>query len=77
MPYGAPAAPPPYGMALTAPPFACRVCGFNGHAMVVSKISVAGWVTFGVLLLVFLPLFWIGLLIKETKAQCPRCHTTF
>jgi hypothetical protein len=64
-------------MAMTAPPFTCRVCGFHGHAMVVSKISTGGWITFGVLLFVFLPLFWIGLLIKENKTQCPRCHTQY
>ncbi len=37
------------------------------------KISTAGWVVFSVLLVVFFPLFWIGLLIKEDVRVCPVC----
>ncbi len=37
------------------------------------KISTAGWVVFAVLLVVFFPLFWIGLLIKEDVKVCPVC----
>lgn len=37
------------------------------------KVSTAGWVVFSVLLVVFFPLFWIGLLIKEDVRVCPVC----
>jgi hypothetical protein len=39
------------------------------------RISTAGWITFAVLLVVFFPLFWIGLLIKEDVHICPACRT--
>lgn len=58
-------------------PFQCRICGYAGHAMMVEKISTAGWVVFAVLLLVCLPLFWIGLLMKETRCQCPNCRMMY
>ncbi len=37
------------------------------------KISTAGWVVFAILLVIFFPLFWIGLLIKEDVRVCPVC----
>jgi hypothetical protein len=37
------------------------------------RISTTGWVVFAVLLVAFLPLFWIGLLIKEDVQICPSC----
>lgn len=39
------------------------------------RISTGGWITFAVLLVVFFPLFWIGLLIKEDAYVCPSCRT--
>ncbi len=54
-------------------PFTCRACGYSGHAMIVQKISTAGWIVFALLLLFCLPLFWIGLLIKDNRSQCPNC----
>lgn len=38
------------------------------------KISTAGWIVFAVLLVVFFPLFWIGLLIKEDVRVCQVCN---
>ena len=38
------------------------------------RISTAGWITFAVLLVFIFPLFWIGLLIKETVHICPTCN---
>jgi hypothetical protein len=51
----------------------CPRCGFVGQPIGVTKISVAGWIVFTILLLVCFPLFWIGLLMKETTTRCPRC----
>jgi hypothetical protein len=68
--------PNPYGMP-QVPHYPmvpqCRACGYAGPAMIVEKISTAGWVVFVVLLLCCLPLFWIGFLIKERRAQCANC----
>ena len=58
-------------------PWRCMTCGYTGQAMIVQKISQAGWITFAVLMAVCLPLFWIGLLIKEPRCQCPNCRTTY
>lgn len=38
------------------------------------KVSTAGWIVFAVLLVVFFPLFWIGLLIKEDVKVCQSCN---
>lgn len=62
-----PIAPLPPGM------LQCRFCGFVGHPHVTTKVSVVGWIVFTVLLIFCLPLFWIGLLIKNTKSTCPSC----
>ncbi|HVU66726.1 MAG TPA: LITAF-like zinc ribbon domain-containing protein [Ktedonobacteraceae bacterium] len=51
----------------------CPLCHAHAPALVQQRISTAGWITFGVLLFVFLPLFWIGLLIKENYYVCSRC----
>ena len=37
------------------------------------RISTTGWVLFAVFLVVFFPLFWIGLLVKEDVWICPSC----
>lgn len=40
----------------------------------ISRISVAGWLCFWMLLLFLcLPLCWVGLLMKERRSVCVRC----
>ena len=51
----------------------CPFCRYQGQAIAAQKVSAGGWVVFAVMLLVCFPLFWIGLLMKETVAQCPQC----
>lgn len=51
----------------------CPKCGFVGQPFVTQRVSVVGWIVFSILLLCCLPLFWIGLLMKDTVAICPRC----
>jgi len=81
-PYGMPAMVAP-SMALVpiAPmglvAFRCPACGYTGQTTVVRKISAAGWVTFGVLMVLCPPLFWIGLLLKEPRCRCPQCRVTY
>ena len=54
--------------------YRCPRCGTNAPPTIVRKISTAGWITFAVLMALFLPLFWIGLLIREDAHICPVCN---
>ena len=53
--------------------FRCPFCGTDAIPVVKRKISLAGWATFIALLFVCLPLFWIGLLIKDEHRECREC----
>ncbi|MGI8640858.1 MAG: LITAF-like zinc ribbon domain-containing protein [Pyrinomonadaceae bacterium] len=52
----------------------CPRCSAQLFPRYERKISTAGWIVFAVLLVVFFPLFWIGLLIKEDIRVCPVCN---
>jgi len=52
----------------------CPRCSSQMLPKVVKKISTAGWIVFAVLMVMFFPLFWIGLLIKEDVRLCPVCN---
>jgi cytochrome c-type biogenesis protein CcmH/NrfF len=73
-----PSPPPALAYRQQAPAMAhgyrCPRCGTQNLPHIERKISTAGWVVFAVLLVVFLPLFWIGLLIKEDVRVCPVCN---
>ena len=56
-------------------PFRCQMCLSQFPPRVERRISTAGWITFAVLLVVFFPLFWIGLLIKEDVQICQSCNS--
>lgn len=51
----------------------CPYCHNVGPARIESKVSTGGWVVLVILLLVFFPLFWIGLLIREEYYVCSYC----
>ena len=55
--------------------FRCPNCGTHLPPLLERKISTAGWITFAVLLVTVLPLFWIGLLIREDVPVCQVCQT--
>jgi hypothetical protein len=85
---GQPAPPPPqyvpqlgYALApigqMAIAPWRCIGCGYAGQAILINKVSTAGWITFAALLLFCFPLFWIGLLIREPHPRCPHCGTTY
>jgi uncharacterized paraquat-inducible protein A len=57
--------------------YECPECGCEEYPYRTTAISETGWILFAVLLLVFLPLFWIGLLITETRWVCPDCRYRF
>lgn len=52
----------------------CPRCHSQLFPKTVRQISTAGWIVFAVLLATILPLFWIGLLIKEEVRVCPVCN---
>ena len=58
-----------------ARPFRCPHCMSQYPPRVERRISTGGWITFAVLLVVFFPLFWIGLLIKEDVRVCQSCNS--
>ena len=55
--------------------FHCPRCGTTAQPQINKKVSTAGWVVFVALLFACLPLFWIGLLIKEKEIVCSICFT--
>src|SRR5262249_16729297 len=61
------------GYRMSAPVSRCSNCGAAEKPIIATRISTAGWVVFALLLLFCLPLFWIGLLIRESYPQCPEC----
>jgi hypothetical protein len=59
------------------PVLQCPYCRTQAPVRIESKISTGGWVTFAVLLFVFFPLCWVGLLIKEDYRMCSYCGSKF
>jgi DNA-directed RNA polymerase subunit RPC12/RpoP len=53
--------------------FRCPYCNATTPPFRGQRISTGGWITFAVLMFVCLPLFWIGLLMKEDYTQCSNC----
>lgn len=53
--------------------YRCPNCMGQYLPRIERRISTAGWIVFAVLLVIFFPLFWIGLLIKEDVRVCPSC----
>jgi DNA-directed RNA polymerase subunit M/transcription elongation factor TFIIS len=51
----------------------CRFCGSRARPYWQRKISTGGWITFALLLVLFWPLCFIGLLIKEDYLACYDC----
>jgi len=54
--------------------FTCPNCMSQFPPRIERRISTTGWVIFAVLMVVFFPLFWIGLLIKEDVKVCTVCN---
>jgi hypothetical protein len=54
--------------------YRCPNCMSQFLPRIERRISTNGWIVFGVLLVLFFPLFWVGLLIKEDVQICPSCN---
>ena len=55
-------------------PYLCPQCMNRYPPRIERRISTTGWIVFAVLLVVFFPLFWIGLLMKEDVWVCQACN---
>lgn len=55
--------------------YRCPNCMSQFLPRIERRISTTGWIVFAVLLVLFFPLFWVGLLIKEDVHICPSCNT--
>ena len=55
--------------------YRCPHCMSQFLPRIERRISTTGWIVFGVLLVMFFPLFWVGFLIKEDVHVCPSCNT--
>lgn len=71
---GAPQAVEPYSPPSIAGGYRCPNCGSTYPPLAEKRISTEGWIVFCALLVFCLPLFWIGLLIKEELRVCPMCR---
>ncbi len=54
--------------------YRCPRCSSQMPPKTVKRISTAGWIVFASLMVVFFPLFWIGLLVKEEVRLCSVCN---
>lgn len=54
--------------------YRCPYCQSPYPPLLVQKVSGGGWVVFVLLLLVCIPLCWIGLLIKDEYRICATCR---
>lgn len=52
----------------------CPRCSSQLLPKIVRRVSTAGWIVFAALMVVFFPLFWVGLLIKEEARICSVCN---
>ncbi len=73
-----PVAPQAGALAYTGPKdlsgnYRCPFCGTHFLPVIERRISTAGWIVFGTLLIFTLFFFWIGLLLKEDVPVCPIC----
>jgi DNA-directed RNA polymerase subunit RPC12/RpoP len=54
-------------------PVECDVCGSKEPPYARTQISQEGWICFALLLVLFFPLCWIGLLMTQTEWRCRDC----
>ncbi|HEX8174732.1 MAG TPA: LITAF-like zinc ribbon domain-containing protein [Pyrinomonadaceae bacterium] len=73
-------APPPAVRPETSRPqphatgYRCPYCKSSAPPITIEKISEGGWIVFAMLLFFCFPLFWIGLLMKDSQQFCSACR---
>ena len=68
---------PPQVVINTVPAYACPYCRSPYPPLTGTRISTGGWVTFGILLVFFFPMCWLGLLFKTPYQYCGQCGARF
>lgn len=53
--------------------FRCPFCQSTAGTYVTEKISTQGWIVVLIMIFVCLPLFFIGLFMKEQSVHCRSC----
>ena len=53
--------------------YRCPNCGTHYLPVIERRVSTAGWITFGLLLIFTVVFFWIGLCMREDVSVCPVC----
>lgn len=69
-------APPQYVAIGYSSTWTCPTCGLPQAKKISSKVTVVGWIVFCAVLVIFFPLCWVGLLIREPVLRCQRCRNT-
>jgi DNA-directed RNA polymerase subunit RPC12/RpoP len=64
---------PAFDPAHPTAPFRCPNCQSTITPIFVKKVSTNGWIVFVALLLMCVPLCWLGLLIKDEGFHCQSC----
>lgn len=64
--------PPTPAMIARSQPWQCPVCS-NTQPYFDTRVSQQGWIAFAVLLVLFFPICWLGLLQKEKFVVCGKC----
>ena len=54
--------------------FQCPYCRTTMPPLSLERVSQTGWIVLALLIIFCLPLFWIGLLIKEPYRVCSQCR---
>lgn len=54
--------------------YRCPYCNTPYPPISGRRISTSGWVTFAVLITLFFPLAWVGLLMQENYLRCSHCR---
>lgn len=57
--------------------YKCPYCGSLAPPVQHQKISTGGWIVFAIMLVVCFPLFFVGLLMKDTYQVCGQCGVRF
>jgi hypothetical protein len=65
---------PSYAGFLALGSYRCPYCNSPYPPVSQRRISTSGWITFAVLVAVFFPVAWVGLLMQENYLRCSQCR---
>lgn len=62
------------GFLAMASSYRCPYCNSPYPPLSNRRISSGGWITFAVLVAIFFPIAWVGLLMQENYLRCSQCR---